>query len=131
TSGGGPRARSGGRSARPPGTSFHSPLAPAGGRGVAGGGEGGGGGCPWPVGGARRRAAESARWRSTPWPLRREHLYLIAGDSPMGLRLPLATLPWVLPEDVEPTLPPDPFAARGALDDPSGDAPPPSPLAAE
>jgi uncharacterized protein (DUF2126 family)/transglutaminase-like putative cysteine protease len=86
---------------------------------------------PRPAGGARRRAAESAGWRSTPWPLRREHLYLIAGDSPMGLRLPLATLPWVLPEDVEPDFPPDTFAARGALDDPSGDAPSPSPLAAE
>jgi uncharacterized protein (DUF2126 family)/transglutaminase-like putative cysteine protease len=88
---------------------------------------------PRPVGGARRRAAASARWRSTPWPLRREHLYLIAGDSPMGLRLPLATLPWVLPEDVEPDFHPDPFAARGALDDPSGDAatPSPSPFAAE
>ena len=39
----------------------------------------------------------------------------------------------MLPEDVEPDFPPDPFAARTALDDPSGDAttPSPSPVAAE
>ena len=69
-----------------------------------------------------RRGA--ARWRSSPWPLRREHLYLVAGDSPIGLRLPLATLPWVLPEDMEPDFPPDPFADPGPLDDRHGDPPP-------
>ena len=36
-------------------------------------------------GGARRRAAESPRWRSSPWPLRREHLYLIAGRLAHGV----------------------------------------------
>jgi uncharacterized protein (DUF2126 family) len=33
----------------------------------------------------------------------------------MGLRLPLDTLPWVLPADVEPLFNIDPFEARGAL----------------
>lgn len=33
------------------------------------------------------------RWISGQWPVRREHLYLIPGDSPMGLRLPLSALP--------------------------------------
>ncbi|MEQ1916740.1 MAG: transglutaminase family protein, partial [Gallionella sp.] len=33
-------------------------------------------------------------FRSSIWPLKREHLYLIGGDSPLGLRLPLASLPW-------------------------------------
>ncbi|MBW8887661.1 MAG: transglutaminase family protein [Fibrobacteres bacterium] len=33
------------------------------------------------------------RWRSGAWPMRRKHLYLIPGDSPMGFRLPLDSLP--------------------------------------
>jgi uncharacterized protein (DUF2126 family)/transglutaminase-like putative cysteine protease len=48
-------------------------------------------------------------FRSSPWPLRREHLYLLPGDSPLGLRLPLASLPWVAPEDMEPDHVRDPF----------------------
>ena len=33
----------------------------------------------------------------------------------MGLRLPLATLPWVLPEERDPDFDVDPFAPRAAL----------------
>lgn len=54
-------------------------------------------------------------WRTSAWPIRRENLYLIEGDSPMGLRLPLATLPWVLPEERDADFDVDPFAARAAL----------------
>ena len=49
-------------------------------------------------------------WRSTPWPLRRGYLFLTAGDSPLGLRLPLSSLPWVAPEDMEIDFERDPFA---------------------
>jgi uncharacterized protein (DUF2126 family)/transglutaminase-like putative cysteine protease len=54
-------------------------------------------------------------WRTSPWPIRRENLYLIEGDSPIGLRLPLATLPWVLPEERDPDFDIDPFAPSTAL----------------
>ncbi|MEJ2565139.1 MAG: transglutaminase family protein [Gammaproteobacteria bacterium] len=37
-------------------------------------------------------------WQSTPWTFRREHLFLLPGDSPMGLRLPLDSLQWVAEE---------------------------------
>ncbi len=33
------------------------------------------------------------RWRSGPWPFRSQRLFLIPGDSPIGLRLPLDALP--------------------------------------
>ena len=55
-------------------------------------------------------------WRTSPWPLKREHLYLTEGDSPLGLRLPLNALPWVLPEEKEPEFDIDPFESRSPLD---------------
>ncbi|MBT9495196.1 MAG: transglutaminase family protein [Paucibacter sp.] len=57
----------------------------------------------------------SSSWRSSAWPLKREHLYLIDGDSPLGLRLPLNSLPWVLPEEQDAEFDVDPFAERAAL----------------
>ncbi len=60
---------------------------------------------------AGRKPAE-VHWASSAWPVRREHLYLLSGDSPMGYRLPLSSLPWQAPEDEEPIVHPDPFAER-------------------
>ena len=57
----------------------------------------------------------AGEWLTSKWPLRREHLYLLGGDSPMGLRLPLSSLPWQLPADIEPEFPLDPFAAQESL----------------
>ena len=54
-------------------------------------------------------------WESSPWPLKRERLYAVPGDSPLGLRLPLNSLPDVLPAEVELDPPVDPFAPRGAM----------------
>jgi len=54
-------------------------------------------------------------WESSPWPLKREHLYALPGDSPLGLRLPLGSLPELLPEEMDPDFPVDPFAPRDAL----------------
>ena len=54
-------------------------------------------------------------WASSLWPLQTKHIYLLEGDSPMGFRLPLASLPWVAPDDIEVILPGDPFAEQDAL----------------
>ncbi|MGH3683695.1 MAG: DUF2126 domain-containing protein [Pseudonocardiaceae bacterium] len=61
-------------------------------------------------------------WATTRWPLRRKHLMLRPGDSPMGLRLPLSSFTW-RPVLVEPER--SPFEERGPLP-----APPPRPAPA-
>ena len=66
------------------------------------------------------RAAKTTKktvWESSLWPLRREQLYLLPGDSPMGYRLPLASLPEVAPADVEADFERDPFDPRDELHD--------------
>ncbi|BCM24109.1 transglutaminase family protein [Methyloradius palustris] len=65
------------------------------------------------------RKKNVSNWLTSKWPLKREHLYLLAGDSPMGLRLPLASLPELLPEDIDPAFPVDPFAELAELPDAS------------
>ncbi len=57
-------------------------------------------------------------WLSEIWPLRRRHLFLIPGDSPVGLRLPLDALPYLPPSDQPITVAVDPFMPRGALPHP-------------
>jgi len=52
------------------------------------------------------------RWVSGPWPFRSERLFLIPGDSPIGLRLPLESLPVTSPEEFRTIHPLDPFADR-------------------
>ncbi len=54
-------------------------------------------------------------WKSGPWFLRREAMYLVPGDSPMGYRLPLDSLPWAAPDDHTYPTPPDPMSALGPL----------------
>jgi|TARA_B110000211_G_scaffold67439_1_gene77913 uncharacterized protein (DUF2126 family)/transglutaminase-like putative cysteine protease len=61
------------------------------------------------------RGDDKKQWKSSLWPMKRERIVLIPGDSPMGLRLPLNSLP--LPATGEEELPiqRDPFAAREPL----------------
>lgn len=54
-------------------------------------------------------------WASGPMFLRDETLYLLPGDSPMGYRLPLDSLPWVKEEDYPWIVPPDPTASHPPL----------------
>lgn len=64
---------------------------------------------------AREGSHPQTTWESGPWFLRQEQMFLIPGDSAMGFRLPLESIPWVAPEDVRPIEPQDPFDPRGAL----------------
>jgi uncharacterized protein (DUF2126 family) len=48
-------------------------------------------------------------WSSGSWYLRTEHLFLLPGDSPLGLRLPLDSVPWVSRSDYPFVHPRDPM----------------------
>jgi uncharacterized protein (DUF2126 family)/transglutaminase-like putative cysteine protease len=54
-------------------------------------------------------------WTSGQWFLRDERLYLMPGDSPMGLRLPLDSLPWVSESDFPYMIEQDPSTPRPRL----------------
>jgi transglutaminase-like putative cysteine protease len=55
------------------------------------------------------------RWQSGRWFFKDDTMFLVPGDSPIGLRLPLESLPWADPESIEQDFPPDPFAPREKL----------------
>jgi len=55
------------------------------------------------------RNPATGEWQSGPWFLRSERCYLFPGDSAMGYRMPLDSLPWVTPGDYPWIHQPDPF----------------------
>jgi uncharacterized protein (DUF2126 family)/transglutaminase-like putative cysteine protease len=61
------------------------------------------------------KGRSNAKWASSPWFLRDERMHLVPGDSPMGYRLPLDSLPWSAPDDRPSTEEQDPFAPRSPL----------------
>ena len=64
----------------------------------------------------RRVLMDGARvWQSGKWFFRDDVLFLIPGDSPLGLRLPLDSLPWADPAHIESEFAADPFAPRAPL----------------
>ena len=63
----------------------------------------------------RRVGGRHGKWETGRWFLRAERLYLIPGDSPMGLRLPLDSLPWSDPGDRLVVEEIDPFSPREPL----------------
>ncbi len=58
---------------------------------------------------------DGPRWVTGPWFFRDERMYLFPGDSPMGYRLPLDSLPWVRAEEFPHVIEQDPFAPRSLL----------------
>ena len=60
-------------------------------------------------------ATGGAGWGTTTWHLRRGRLYLIPGDSPIGLRLPLDSLTW---SEFPPAFERSPFEPVGDLPEP-------------
>jgi uncharacterized protein (DUF2126 family) len=50
-------------------------------------------------------------WQTGLWIMRTQHVFLVQGDSPAGLRLPLQSLPWEPADQVQKTWEIDPLAA--------------------
>jgi uncharacterized protein (DUF2126 family)/transglutaminase-like putative cysteine protease len=68
-----------------------------------------------PIARERDVPLQAPTWVSGPWFFRDDRMYLIPGDSPMGYRLPLESLPWVSAGDYPYQHPHDPFGPPAPL----------------
>ena len=57
-----------------------------------------------------RRTGPTRAWQSEAWEMREGKIFLVQGDTSMGVRLPLASLPYVDPAELEEDPEPDPLA---------------------
>ncbi|MDZ4075794.1 MAG: transglutaminase family protein [Hylemonella sp.] len=64
---------------------------------------------------AKDPALAGPAWSTGPWFFRDDRMYLLPGDSPMGYRLPLESLPWVKTGDYPYLIEQDPYAPRTPL----------------
>jgi uncharacterized protein (DUF2126 family) len=62
-----------------------------------------------------RGDSSKGHWASSEWPFRGHTMYLVPGDSPMGFRLPLQSLPWTDEKERDPEPERDPFDPRAEL----------------
>jgi len=68
-----------------------------------------------PLSRSDRTPLQGPKWVTGPWFFRDERMFLIPGDSPMGYRLPLESLPWVTKTDYPWQHTHDPFAPPAPL----------------
>lgn len=68
-----------------------------------------------PVQAWQSRVRDSRRWHSELWKPRRGHVFLVPGDSPVGYRLPLGSLPYVPPSQYPYVNIADPWEEKGPL----------------
>lgn len=67
----------------------------------------------------RWQAKDGGRgWKSEKWSTRTKHLFLVPGDSPVGYRIPLPSLPHLEPSQYPYVIPADPFDERPDLPNP-------------
>ena len=66
----------------------------------------------------RRQPGGSLAWSSQLWFEKPERLELSLGDSPIGFRIPVATVPWVAPDKVTYEMDAEPFADKPRLPGP-------------
>ncbi|HXW71711.1 MAG TPA: transglutaminase family protein [Methylocella sp.] len=59
--------------------------------------------------------SKQIKWHSEKWALRRGNLFLVPGDSPVGYRLPLPSLPWIPQTSYPFIVGQDPLEERSAL----------------